>query len=242
MEAVTIRNGRPYVLCPVCKGSDAPEHNLCPECFGAGWAPVFEPERFAFARFQGHAAAPKDATFSNGNGGGKGSATFTNKFAGKCDTCGQWVEAGAGKCARDGQRWIVLHNGECPAPVAKPAKPAPAVTVLDLTSLPSGHYAISGGDTRLKLRIDNVKQGKWAGWVFVKDGAEYGQGQRYGSQRPGGLYQGKVSDALAAILNDPKAAVAAYGHLTGTCGVCGHHLEDADSIARGIGPVCNKKF
>lgn len=109
---------------------------------------------------------------------------------------------------------------------------------LDLSAVPSGTYAVPGGDTRLKVKIDNVTKGKWAGWVFVKDGAEYGQGQRYGSQRPGASYKGAIEDALRVIAADPIAAMAAYGHLTNTCGKCGRPLEDAESVARGIGPVC----
>lgn len=112
---------------------------------------------------------------------------------------------------------------------------------LDLSGLPSGTYAVPGGDTRLKVRIDNVTEGKWAGWVFVKDGAVYGQGRRYGSQRPGATYHGEVEDALRTILADPQEAMAAYGRLTETCGLCGRHLEDKASVARGIGPVCAAK-
>ena len=41
-----------------------------------------------------------------------------------------------------------------------------------------------------------------------------------------------------SILADPKAAMVAYGKLVGKCGKCGRKLEDADSVAAGIGPVC----
>lgn len=113
---------------------------------------------------------------------------------------------------------------------------------IDLSHIPSGHYAIPGGDSRLKVKIDNVKDGKWAGFVFVKDGAEYGAGQRYGTQKPGATYAGKIEDALAIIAADPKAASAAYGRLVGRCGVCGRRLEDEASVAAGIGPICAQKF
>lgn len=114
---------------------------------------------------------------------------------------------------------------------------------LDLSGVPSGLYAVPGGDTRLKVKIDNVdKPGtKWHGWVFVKDGAAYGHGDRYGSQKPGGTYRGKIQQQLEIIASDPYAAAAAYGQLTGTCGRCGRQLEDEESVARGIGPVCATK-
>lgn len=122
---------------------------------------------------------------------------------------------------------------------AKPDTPAAKPdTGLDLTPIPSGYYAPPNGDTRLKLKIDNVEKGKWAGFIFVKDGAVYGEGQRYGMQRPGETYRGQVQDALAAILADPTEAMKAYGRLTGTCGRCGRKLEDATSVAEGIGPYC----
>jgi SWI/SNF-related matrix-associated actin-dependent regulator of chromatin subfamily A-like protein 1 len=113
---------------------------------------------------------------------------------------------------------------------------------LDLTGLPAGMYAVPGGDTRLKVRVDVPTTGRGEGWVYVSDGAVYGQRQEYGRQAPGGLYYGLIHSQLAAILADPKAASAAYGKLTGHCGVCGAHLENEQSLDRGIGPVCASKF
>ncbi len=124
-----------------------------------------------------------------------------------------------------------------PKPVA-----APDTDALDLRSLPSGRYAVPGGDTRLKVQIDVVEDGKWAGWVFVKDAAVYGQGTKYGCQRPGQGYSGQIEDALRAIMADPYAAMAAYGRLTSVCGLCGLPLENPASVERGIGPVCATKM
>lgn len=150
---------------------------------------------------------------------------------------------------------LVVEMGTAPAaapaaPAAEqelaPAAAAPTASAegLDLSGLVSGRYAVPGGDTRLKLEVDVVAKGKWAGWVFVRNAAEYGPsaGERLGAQRPGQTYKGKAAAALAAVLADPKAAMAAYGHLTGTCGACGRHLEDEASIAAGMGPVCAKKW
>jgi hypothetical protein len=109
---------------------------------------------------------------------------------------------------------------------------------LDLTVLPGGCYAVPGGDTRLKLKIDVVKTGKWAGWVFVKDAAAYGQGQRYGSQKPGQRYTGKVQAELQAIIADPAGAMHAYGQITGQCCFCHLPLEKTESVTRGYGPTC----
>lgn len=115
---------------------------------------------------------------------------------------------------------------------------------IDLRALPAGRYAVPGGDTRLKVLIQQVPPGepdKWAGYTFVSDAADYGRRRRYGLQRPGKLYTGELQAELSAIMADPKAATVAYGKLTSHCGVCGRPLEDAESVARGIGPICASK-
>lgn len=158
-----------------------------------------------------------------------------NKFAGTCSKCGGHVEAGAGTLSGSKGAWKTDHV-ECPATVV--AEPSDAI---DLSSIPAGRYAVPNGATRLKIEIDKPTEGNWAGWIFVKDAAEYGANQRYGSQKPGKLYAGRVRDELRAILADPREAAAAYGHLTGTCGMCGRPLEEESSVARGIGPKCAQK-
>ena len=126
---------------------------------------------------------------------------------------------------------------------AKAKKAEKPESTIDLAAIPSGYYAVPGGDTRLKVRIAHGKPGtKWEGWTFVSDGAEYGQRKNYGSQRPGGTYRGDIEDALKAILVNPAEAQRAYGRLTGSCGACGRLLEDEASIAAGIGPVCAQKW
>jgi hypothetical protein len=120
-------------------------------------------------------------------------------------------------------------------------KAAPKATALDLSHVPAGIYAVPGGDTRLKVKIDKPEKGKWAGFVFVKDGAEYGEQQRYGMQRPGQTYSGKIEDALRIIAADFVAAAKAYAAITGCCSFCKLPLEDERSVEAGYGPVCASK-
>lgn len=120
-------------------------------------------------------------------------------------------------------------------------------TGLDLSNLPSGMYAVPGGDTRLKVRVSRSRNasasGRYpAGTIFVNDDAAYGARKMYGSQKPGEAYKGDIVEALTIIAADPKAAVMAYGRLVGVCGACGRRLEDEASIEAGIGPVCAAKF
>lgn len=123
-------------------------------------------------------------------------------------------------------------------PLAKRKQPAG----IDLSAVPTGNYAIPGGDTRLKVRIEAPSRGKWQGWIFVKDAAEYGKAKTYGSQRPGHKYQGSIAEALHIIVSNPFEASKAYGKLVGNCGRCGRTLEDEKSVANGIGPICATKF
>jgi len=160
-----------------------------------------------------------------------------NSYAGQCGTCGGEVQPKEGRIEKADGRWVTFHlDGQCPE---QPEAP----TGLDLSGLVPGYYAVPNGDTRLKLAISHGKKGgKWEGYSFVKDGAEYGSQERYGMQRPGQPYRGKVQDALEAILEDPKAAMVAYGKLVGRCGACGAILEDENSVAAGIGPICAQKW
>ena len=133
---------------------------------------------------------------------------------------------------------VEARNAERQAPAATQAES----DGLDLTDLPSGYYGVPGGDTRLKVRVNHVTKGKWEGFTFVDDGAEYGSQQKYGMQRPDGTYKGKVEEQLRKIMADVPGALKAYGDLTGRCGVCNRKLEDETSVALGIGPVCRENL
>lgn len=132
----------------------------------------------------------------------------------------------------DGQLNAVMNNVSKEGDTSKDSE-------LDLSPLLKGFYSVPDGDTRLKVAIRRPgKNSKWQGHIFVDDGAAYGARKNYGRQAPDGLYRGDIRGALAEILKDPKAAMVAYGKLTGTCGVCGRKLEDEQSVAAGIGPIC----
>lgn len=148
---------------------------------------------------------------------------------------GKWTEkqeAAVRRCvARDAEREAEARK--------KAERP---VTGLDLRHVPSGYYAVPNGETRLKVKIDNVTEGKWAGYIFVRDGAVHGRGDRYGCQKPGQAYGGKIVEQLRIIAKDPRAASIAYGKLVGRCGVCGRVLENETSVEEGIGPVCASRL
>lgn len=158
---------------------------------------------------------------------GSGKFEFRDGRTGDCFAC-----EGSGQAARKAPQ-----RAQAPA-----AAPAASSSGLDLSALPEGRYAVPSGGTRLKVKIDKPADGKWAGFIFVKDAAEYGQGRRYGTQSPGRPYRGQIELELSLILANPGEAMRAYGRLVGKCGACGRHLEDEESVARGIGPICAERL
>ena len=123
-------------------------------------------------------------------------------------------------------------------------------TGLDLTGLPKGttRYAVpnASGDLTF-IRVDHVDDGKWEGWVFVKQvigGGVPGMNveERLGAQRPGDAYKGSFESLLRLVLADPEEAARRYGLELGQCSVCGRTLTNAESREAGIGPECSKKW
>jgi hypothetical protein len=52
------------------------------------------------------------------------------------------------------------------------------------------------------------------------------------------LYSPGVVGRLSATDALTEVQAASLGHQYGRCVLCGKELSDADSVARGIGPVC----
>lgn len=155
-----------------------------------------------------------------------------NEFAGSLLTAGKRYGA-----LTDGQLNAVMNN------IEEGKTTSDAESALDLSVLVKGYYAVPDGDTRLKVAIRRPgKNSRWFGWTFVDDGAAYGSRKTYGKQAPEGTYAGSIQDQLRAIIADPMGAMIEYGKLTGTCGKCGRILEDEESVAAGIGPICARKM
>jgi hypothetical protein len=107
-------------------------------------------------------------------------------------------------------------------------------------TMPEGRYAIRTNESPdwQFYQVDKPSEGRWAGYVFVK--------QLIGS--PGDYRKINVKDAgrrnaiLARIEADPQRAMLDYGLHSGVCGKCSSPLTNADSLARGIGPICAGKM
>lgn len=82
-----------------------------------------------------------------------------------------------------------------------------------------------------------------SGCLYVKRGETY-----IGKiTKAGGFFAGRDATAqdkveVARIGADPLAAAVAHGKQTGQCACCGRELENAESVALGIGPICREKW
>ncbi|AOT23519.1 hypothetical protein SEA_BUCKEYE_47 [Mycobacterium phage Buckeye] len=110
--------------------------------------------------------------------------------------------------------------------------------VAGADEVPAGRYAI---DTTIHAingtafyKVDRPTEGRWAGYVFVKQ--IVGDEERRLSQKQGGTILRRIAEVGA------EAASARYGHEIGECGVCGRTLTNDESRERGIGPICAEKM
>ncbi len=86
--------------------------------------------------------------------------------------------------------------------------------------------------------------GRNAGAVYVMREQDYlGKIQR-GAWWPNYNVGGDtaVRNAVAITMDDPLHAAITYGRRTGNCAICGRHLDNKQSVALGIGPICAEKF
>jgi Family of unknown function (DUF6011) len=100
----------------------------------------------------------------------------------------------------------------------------------------------------LVLRLDTFTctdapaKGQWPAAVFVRQGDT-----KLGRIVNGRFHRSRDCDdateaRILAAIADPAAAAIAYGQRTGTCSCCGRELTNAESRARGIGPICAEKY
>ncbi len=97
---------------------------------------------------------------------------------------------------------------------------------------------------------------KLAGFTIKPAGPESAHRGSLYVKGKGGVYVGRVTDGkffkgrdctpeqearLLAVCAGPEAAIA-HGKETGVCAICGIFLENPESVARGIGPICFAKY
>jgi len=159
--------------------------------------------------------------------------TRPNRYGGNCTNCRGYVEADAGllgpKTAEG--KWTVMHI-TCPAPEPVSATTAP-------TQVEPGIYIDGEG------AIWKVQQNKAKTSVYAKVWSNHnGERLTLGGEKvhgewdyvPGGIRT--ASTARRMTLDEAKAFILLYG----SCVRCGRTLKAAESVERGIGPVCITYF
>lgn len=84
--------------------------------------------------------------------------------------------------------------------------------------------------------------GRNAGALYVTAGEQYLGKIIDGQFVPTRECTDEVKAEVIALVEDPAAAVRAYGLRTGNCAICNRTLTAKDSVGRGIGPICAEKF
>jgi len=115
--------------------------------------------------------------------------------------------------------------------------------------VPAARYALTAPDGSLSFwQVDRPTKGKWAGYIFVK--SLHGSP---GDFRQGRVTRGEQTDILRRIAADafrdgdrsltgPEAAAVRFSRHFTVCAACLAPLTDEESRARGLGPICAKRF
>lgn len=109
--------------------------------------------------------------------------------------------------------------------------------------------AKAAGIKRPGMRIGHLKitlapdTGSNPGMLYVKSGTIYlGKITRTGGFFPSRDCMPQQSAQVAQVGSDPLAEAIAHGKRTGVCACCGRELENEESVALGIGPICRQKW
>lgn len=157
--------------------------------------------------------------------------TITARFASQCGRCGQAIAVGSQINWVRGQK--ATHIA-CPAPKVEQA-PVARMAVED-----AGVYVMADGSI-VKVKANRDKSRTYAmRWTVIggerlteADSRVHGE---Y-TYEPG-LVQQVAAEGRKMTLDEAKAFILRYG----LCCRCGRRLKAADSVERGIGPVCVKYF
>jgi len=150
----------------------------------------------------------------------------SNRYEGKCATCGSLVAEGSGRIEKINNKWTTFHlDGDCVTTTT--------TTVAPVATVAEGRYALDIDGVVKFYRVEHGKAGgRWEGYVFVS-------AQASDDLHP--IRNRQHRDAiLAAIAADPQAATVLYGKSLGVCGRCGATLTSEYRL-QGIGPVCSTK-
>jgi hypothetical protein len=146
----------------------------------------------------------------------------SNKYSGKCGTCGTNVAEGAGRIEKIGGKWTTFHlAGKC-ATAATPAAP--------VASVECGLYQHDNGTVR---KVYMTQNDRMACKVLVVLGTTGSFQYEKGGTR---IVGSALADGTAHLMTQDEAA--AFGRQHSFCCNCALDLTDDRSLAAGYGPVC----
>jgi hypothetical protein len=121
-----------------------------------------------------------------------------------------------------------VQSARAEAPRQTPSQASVSATI------PAGRYAVENNGKVHFYRIDRPTEGRWSGYVFVKEQAGDDLFQVRSRQQ---------RDHILALIADAGVEQSSkrYGKEIGACGVCGRTLTDEHSREMGIGPICAAK-
>jgi|SRR5215472_6602306 len=158
--------------------------------------------------------------------------TIRAKFASICPTCGERIEIGTVVEWERGQK---ATHVDCEPKAEEPQVEPKRIAVED-----QGVYVLASGDI-VKVQANRAKTRTYAKrWVEIRAERSLEAGGRaHGewSYEPG-LVNEVAESGRKMTLDEAKAFILRYGQ----CVRCGRHLKAAESVERGIGPVCIRYF
>lgn len=179
------------------------------------------------------------------DGGAQDSAVATAIWSGiKCRKCGGtgnfvgWSGKVVGKCFACKGAGVHVANVK-----------DDTSTAIDVTKIQAAiTTAFENGQRSPRLHLGTFcfsrapDYGKNPGAIYVKDGEQYLGKIIAGRFNPVKDCTEEQKASIISVAADPYKAATDYGFRTGVCSCCHRTLTNAESIERGIGPICAEKY
>lgn len=185
-----------------------------------------------------------DMTYTTDFRAARQNQTQPNRYGGNCAKCNGYVEANGGILGAKSPSgsWTVLHtecpevSADCPEWEFRDGEPMDVQAQVD----PEVGIYIDGDGAIWKVQQNKAKTNVYAKVWADHSGARLtlGGDQVHGEWDyvPGGIRN--VRTARRMTLDEAKSFILIYG----ACVRCGRTLKAAESVERGIGPVCVTYF
>jgi hypothetical protein len=235
-------------LCLACKGAGTQVYKTSPEARAkARSAASRKRDREAQAKLdkavQWHADHPEASAWLRG--AAERGSNFAQSLLGSVQTYGaltpRQLEVVLGCAKQDAERQAARDAAKAAREAAAPTVDAQALEAAFAKAKASGLKwpKINLGGIKVSPAGENSAN---AGALYVKEGDTYlGKvlGGRFLKSRDCAPEQ---EQTVVGLIADPKGYAEAYGLRTGVCCICSKQLTNEDSVNRGIGPICARKF